>query len=118
AAVLALVEVFDVLDVVARVEERRLLEADVHEGGLHAGEHPEHAALHHAADHAAALVALDVELDELLLLEDRDAGLARGRVDQDLVLHARPSERARGPGWNAASGGGVRAGGRRGARDG
>ena len=53
AAVLA-VEALDVLDVVAGVEEGGLLEADVHEGGLHAGEHAGHAALHDVRDHAAA----------------------------------------------------------------
>src|SRR4029453_12869977 len=88
-AVLAL-DALDVLDVVARVEEGGLLEADVDEGGLHAGEDARHAPLHDVLHHVAGAGALDVEVGELALLEDRDPRLAGGRVDQDLVLHGFP----------------------------
>ncbi len=88
-AAVALVELLDVFDVVAGVQESGLLEADVHERRLHAGQHPHDPAFDHAPDHALAARSLEVELDELLLLENCDTGLARGRIDQDFVLHPR-----------------------------
>jgi len=75
------------LEVVADVEEGRLLEADVHEGRLHAREHAHHASLHDVADDALVAFPFDVELGELSPLEQRNPGLPGLRVDDDLVLH-------------------------------
>ena len=56
------------------VEERRALEADVDEGGLHAREHAHDLAEVDVADVAAVRAAIDVELDELPVLHQGDAG--------------------------------------------
>ncbi len=77
AALLARGEFFDVLDVVAGVQEGGLLEADVHEGRLHAGEHPGHPPEKDIAHDSAVLLSLEMELDELIALEDRHPGFPR-----------------------------------------
>ena len=75
------------LEIVADVEERRLLEADIDEGRLHAGQDTAHAPLEDVADDALVSLALDVEFCELTLLEQRNPGFPELRVDYDLVLH-------------------------------
>jgi hypothetical protein len=75
------------LEVVAHVEEGGLFEADVDERRLHAGQDARDASLHDVADHALVALALDVELGELAVLEQRNPGLPELRVDDDLVLH-------------------------------
>ena len=64
---------------VADVEEGGLLHADVDERRLHARQHALDPALVDVADDAALALALDVELDELPLLDERDAGLRARR---------------------------------------
>ncbi len=76
------------VEVVAHVEEGGLLEADVHEGRLHARQHTAHAAQRHHARHAAVALAFDVKLRELAHLHDRHAGLPGAGIDQDLVLRS------------------------------
>ena len=101
AALLFPVHPVELVDVVARVEECRLFQADVHERRLHAGKHAVDDALHDTPDHALIRVPLDVQVDEGALLEDGHPGLARLGVDYDLVLHplpfAAPRIRARSP---------------------
>lgn len=98
--------------IVARIQERGLLEADVHEGGLHAGQDAADSPLHYRADDVRVLVSLDVKLVEAGLLQHRDAGFPALCVDDDLVLHSEPIARAQARGglwgrrWRAVSGSG------------
>src|SRR5262249_1053040 len=75
------------------VQEAVALEADVDEGGLHAGQDVVDLALVDVADDRAAAAALDVELGHLrfaafrLRLEDGDAGLATLGGDQNRFFH-------------------------------
>ena len=71
---------------VAHVEERGLLQADVHEGGLHAGQDPDHAALVDVADDPLLALPLEVVLVDRSGLDQRHARLRAGSVDhQDAV---------------------------------
>ena len=72
------VEVVDLLPDVGDVEERVLLEADVHERRLHAGEDARDAPLVDVSDGPALLAALDLDLRDAPVLEDGDARLAVG----------------------------------------
>jgi hypothetical protein len=75
---------------VGGVEEGRALEADLDEGRLHPGQHARDLALVDVADEAPAARALDVDLLEHAVLEDRRARLPARDVDEDLLLHAVP----------------------------
>jgi hypothetical protein len=76
-----------VVDDVGDVEEGRLVQPDVHEGRLHAREHPDHAALVDVADDALVLLTLEIELRDVAILDERHARLAAGRVDQEDAAH-------------------------------
>ena len=76
-----------VVDDVADVEEGGLVQPDVHEGRLHAREHPDHAALVDVADDALVLLTLEIELRDVAVLDERHAGLAAGRVDHEDAAH-------------------------------
>ena len=75
------------------VEEAVALEADVDEGGLHAGQDVVDLALVDVADDRAPAAALDVELGDVALaafrlrLEDGDAGLAALGGNQNRFFH-------------------------------
>ena len=75
------------------VEEAVALEADVDEGGLHAGQDVVDLALVDVADDRAPAAALDVELGDVglaafrLRLEDGDAGLSALGGDQNRFFH-------------------------------
>ena len=73
------------------MEEGTLLGADVDERGLNAGKHRVDLAEVDVADHAAGVWAVDEQLNELVVLEDRDPRFARARVDEDFSFHRRPS---------------------------
>src|SRR3546814_10061697 len=70
------------------MEERGAVQADLDERRLHPRHHPLHIALVDVADHAARPAALDVQLLQHPVLDHRDAGFARGDVDQDFLAHA------------------------------
>ena len=72
---------------VGDVQERGPLEPDLDERGLHAGQHPHHAAHVDVADDAAARGALDVQLLHHAVRHHRDARFLRRDVDQDLFGH-------------------------------
>ena len=72
---------------VGRVQERRALEPELDERGLHARQHARHLALVDVADEAAAIRALDQHLLEHAALDECGTHLARRRVDQDLLFH-------------------------------
>ena len=80
-------ELLDGVDDFSDVEERVALEADVDEGGLHAGQHLRDPALVDVADDAALMLALDEDLDDLIVLEDRDARVVVARGDDHLLVH-------------------------------
>ena len=85
-----------VVDDVADVEEGGLVQADVDEGGLHAREDPDHAPLVDVADDSLVLLTLEIELGDVSLLDEGDARLAAGRVDQEDAAHGgTPCARAR-----------------------
>jgi hypothetical protein len=73
---------------VGDVQERRLVGADVHEGGLDARKHRLHPALVHVAHHPRGVGAVHHQLHQDVVLEDGDPRFLRGGVHQDLALHA------------------------------
>ncbi len=75
---------------VGHVQERALLHAYVDERGLHARQDRAHYALVDVADDAAALPALDHDLDQLVVFENGDASLAARHVDNDFLMHITP----------------------------
>ncbi len=58
------------------MQKGRALEPDVHESGLHSGQHPGNAALVQIADEPAAAHALDVDFLENAVFKNGRAGLA------------------------------------------
>ena len=78
----------ELLEDVGGVEERVALEPEVHEGGLHAGEHPGHAPLVDAAHDAAVRLALEEELGDDAVLEEGDPGLAGVGADDEVSGHS------------------------------
>ena len=73
------------------VEEAVLLEADLDERGLHAGQHVVDRALVDVAGDRALLGPLEVDLGDALVLEHGDALLADVDRDQELALGGRES---------------------------
>ena len=88
---------------VGDVQERRALEPDVDERGLHARQHARHAALVEVAGEAAPARALDEQLLQHAVLEQRRARLARAHVDEHLRGHARRALRPVRPSTGASS---------------
>ena len=80
---------------VGGVQEGGLLGADVHEGRLDARQHRVDLAPVDVADHAPCFRAVDLQLNELVVLDDRDANFALRRTDQDLSFHRVPHGGAR-----------------------
>ena len=78
-------------DNVRDVDEAVAFQSDVHERGLHAGEHPLHLAGVDVADHAPAGAALDIDILGRAVPNHRDAGFHRRDVDQDFLAHGRSS---------------------------
>ncbi len=72
---------------VADVEERRLVQADVDERGLHSREDPDHPALVDVAYDPFLVLALQVVLRNLAFLDQRDPGLLTRGVDHQDVRH-------------------------------
>src|SRR5207248_1795651 len=62
------------------------VQADLHKGGVHAGEHVGHFALEDAPDDP--FLALDVQLDQAAVLQHGDPCLARADIDRDLLREA------------------------------
>jgi hypothetical protein len=91
-----LLELLDGVDDFSDVEKRVALEADVDKRGLHAREDLGHASLVDVADDAARILAFDEDLDDLVVLEDRDARVVRPRSDDHLLVHCRNSCRGGG----------------------
>ena len=85
------------------VEEAVLLEADLDERGLHAGQDVVDAAEVDVARDRAALGPLEVDLGDLRVLEDGDAALADVDGDEQLALRSR--EEARGAAARGAGAG-------------
>jgi hypothetical protein len=71
------------------MQEGGALQADVHERGLHARHHPQHAALVDVADVATPRSAFDVHLLQHAVLDHGHAGLARRDIDEYLFGHDR-----------------------------
>jgi hypothetical protein len=69
------------------MQETRALEADIDECGLHARQHAHHAPEVDVADQPLVAAALDVDFLQHAALDERDAGLHRGGIDQYLVTH-------------------------------
>ena len=72
-------ELLDGVDDFSDVEERVALEADVDERRLHPGQDLRDPALVDVADDAALILALDEDLDDLVVLEDGDARVVGAR---------------------------------------
>ena len=73
------------------VEERVALEADVNKRRLHAGEDLRYPALVDVANHPALILALDEDLDDLVVLENGHARVVAVRGDDHLLVHGRSS---------------------------
>ena len=93
----------------ADVEEAVALEADVDEGGLHAGQDLRHPSLVDVADDAALALALDEDLGDQVVLEDGHLRLVAVRGDDHLLGHHEPLHGARAAG-TAGHGGASEAG--------
>ena len=72
---------------VGGVQERRAVEPDLDERRLHARHDAADLALVDVADVAAPRRPLDVNLLKHAVFDQRDAGFARGDVDQDFFGH-------------------------------
>ena len=75
------------------VQVRALLEADVDERGLHAGEHALDATLVDVARDATLALPLDVELAEVPVLNERDPGLGAVGVDYEEAAMGHPGRK-------------------------
>ena len=91
-------EFLDGVDDLRDVEERVALEPDVDEGRLHPGQDFRDPALVDVADHAALMLALDEDLDDLVVLEDGDPRFVVARGDDHLLVHGTHSTRPGGRG--------------------
>ena len=80
-------ELLDGVDDLGHVQERIALEPDVNERRLHPGQDLRDPALVDVADHAALMLALDEDLDDLVVLEDRDPRLVVAGGDDHLLVH-------------------------------
>ena len=79
------------------VQERRPVQPDVDECGLHAGKDPAYPALVDVAHEPATVGALDEDLLERAALDQRDPGLARSDVDQQFGAHGSKCPAGSGP---------------------
>ena len=86
------------VDDVGDVEESVALEADVDEGGLHAGQDLRHAALVDVADDAALPLALDEDFGDEVVLEDGHHGFVAVGGDDHLLVHFTNSMQRLAPG--------------------
>jgi hypothetical protein len=89
-----LIELVGRADDVGDVEEPVTLQAEIDEGRLHPGQHLRDPALVDVPDHAAIALALDEELDHLVVLENRDHRFVVVRGDDHLLVH-QPCSRVR-----------------------
>ena len=88
-------EFLDCVDDLGDIEERVALQADVNERGLHAGEDLRDPPLVDIANDTARLLALDEDLDDLIVLENGDPCVVVARGDDHLLVHGNNSgERA------------------------
>ena len=79
-------------DEIGRVKEGTLFGADVDERRLNARKNCFDFTEVDVADHPPGFGAVDEELDELVVLDDRDPRFARVRIDENFSLHVdRPS---------------------------
>ena len=69
------------------MDECRAFQPDVDECALHARQHADHTAQVNIAYMAALDAALDMQFLHCSLLDQRDAGLERGDIDQDVFAH-------------------------------
>src|SRR5262249_2953334 len=75
------------VDHIVDIEEPVALEAEVDEGGLHAGQNLRHAPLVDVADDAALALALDEDFGDEIVLEDGHHGLVAVGGDDHLLVH-------------------------------
>jgi hypothetical protein len=80
-------ELFELFEVVGDVEEGVALEPDVYERRLHAGQHAGNATLVDAAGQSDFLLAFNVELNKLSVLQQSHLGFVRGAGDDDFFGH-------------------------------
>ena len=80
-------ELLDGVDDFSDVEKRVALEPDVDERRLHPGEDLRDPPLVDVADDAALILALDEDLDDLVVLENGDARIVRAGGDDHLLVH-------------------------------
>ena len=83
----ALAALAPVLPQVRDMDECRAFQPDVDECALHARQHADHTAQVNIAYMAALDAALDMQFLHRSLLDQRDAGLERGDIDQDVFAH-------------------------------
>ena len=74
-------------DDIRGMQESRPIKPDFDERGLHARHDPADLALVHIADIAATAGTFDMHLLQHAVLDQRNAGFARGHVDQDFFGH-------------------------------
>ena len=72
---------------IGNVEEGVTIEADVHEGRLHAGQDPADPPFINPADQPRLRVALEVDFHQAVVFQHRDLRLMRRRGNEQLLLH-------------------------------
>jgi hypothetical protein len=79
--------VVDAAHEVCYVQKRSAVQADVNEGGLHAGQDPDNLPQVHMTNQAALERALDMQLLHGAVLHHGDPTFLRGPIDQNFLRH-------------------------------
>ncbi len=72
---------------IGHVEKGRLFQADIDEGRLHAGEHPDDLPLVDVAHDSPLPAAFDIQLGDVAVLQQGHPGLVGGLVDDQFLGH-------------------------------
>jgi hypothetical protein len=83
-----LIKVFMFLEEVGHVEKRVALQAEIHECRLHSGEHARDASLMNAAGERIFIGALEINLAQQIVFDQRDFGLLPVGRDYQFLAHS------------------------------
>ncbi len=78
---------FHLVEDVGYIEKSGFLQADVDEGGLHAGQNPDDPATIDVADDAELTIAFDIELGNMTALQERNPRLMGRSINDQFFGH-------------------------------